>query len=119
MSALSHPIFFDPAGRRRRWVRKAGFVFATVAGALAAIFVASVLINPWLPRLNLRQIASLPNVNDTRLRAPSLATPREQKARRAQAALRHALARRAPVPAKKPAPKAVAPPDQASAKPLA
>jgi cellulose synthase/poly-beta-1,6-N-acetylglucosamine synthase-like glycosyltransferase/peptidoglycan/xylan/chitin deacetylase (PgdA/CDA1 family)/spore germination protein YaaH len=117
---LSHPIFYDPAGRRRRWVRQAGFVFATVAGALAAIFVASVLINPWLPRLNLRQIASLPNANDTRLQAPSLVTPREQKARRAQAALRRALARRAAVSAKRPAPKVGAPPpDQVSSKPLA
>src|SRR5262245_61849597 len=102
---LRRPIFYDPAGRRRRWVRQMGFVFATVASALAAIFVASVLINPWLPRLNLRQIASLPSANDTRLRPPGLATPREQKARRAQAVLRRALARRAAVSAKRPAPK--------------
>src|SRR5215475_13342076 len=109
---VSHPVFYDPVGRRRRRVRQVGLVFAAVASALAAIFVASVLINPWLPRLNLRQIASLPNANDTRLKAPSIVTPREQKARRAQA-------RRAAVPAKKPAPKVVAPPDQASTKPLA
>src|SRR5215475_5578354 len=116
---VSHPVFYDPVGRRRRRVRQVGLVFAAVASALAAIFVASVLINPWLPRLNLRQIASLPNANDMRLQAPSLATPRNQKARRAQAALRRALARRAAVSSKRPAPKVVAPPDQASTKPLA
>ncbi|HKQ79968.1 MAG TPA: glycosyltransferase [Blastocatellia bacterium] len=117
---LGHPIFYDPVGRRRRRVRQVGFVFAIVASALAAIFVASVLINPWLPRLSLRQIAGLPNANDTRLQTPSLITPRAHKARRAQAALRRALAWRSAVPATRQAMMSVAAaPEQASTRPLA
>src|SRR5215813_1902555 len=117
---LSHQIFYDPAGRRRRRVRQVGFVFGIIVSALATIFVASVLINPWLPRLSLRQIASLPDANDTRLPAPSIITPRGQKARRTQAALRRALASRTAGALKKQSLMSVAAASrQASTRPLA
>jgi hypothetical protein len=120
IAKLSYPVFYDPVGRRRRRVHHAGLVFAIVVSALAAIFVASVLINPWLPRLSLRPIASLPNANDTRLQTPSLITPRGQKARRTQAALRRVLAWRPAVPATRQAMMSVASaPEQASTRPLA
>src|SRR5262245_44213991 len=117
---LSHPIFYDPAGRRRRIVRQVGFVFAVVVSGLASIFIASVLVNPWLPRLSLRQIASLPNANDMRLQTPSIVTPRGQKARRTQAALRRAMAWRQAGPANRQAMTGFGPAaDQAAPRPLA
>src|SRR5262245_50698344 len=82
------PIFYDPAGRRSRNLRRAGWPLAVIVTSLAAIFIASVLINPALPQLNLRQLSSLPAAADARLKAPPLITNRrEQKAARAQAAL--------------------------------
>ncbi|MBL8188769.1 MAG: glycosyltransferase [Acidobacteria bacterium] len=82
------PVFYDPAGRRSRNLRRVGWPLAVIATSLVAIFVASVLVNPALPRLNLRQFSGLPNAADTKPQAPKLIANRnEQKAVRAQAAL--------------------------------
>ncbi|MGE0129300.1 MAG: glycosyltransferase [Blastocatellales bacterium] len=84
----SLPVFYDPLGRRSRNLRRAGWPLAAIVTALAAIFVASILINPTLPQLNLRQLSVLPGVVDAKPQAPQLiADRRERKAARARAAL--------------------------------
>jgi len=86
------PIFYDPTERRWRYVRGGGWLLAVVVTAFAGVFVASVLVNPVLPRLNLRQLASLPAAADAKLKLPHLVTDRrEQKAARAQAELKKAM----------------------------
>jgi len=88
---------------------------AAIVTLLPAILIASVLINPALPQLNLRQISSLPGANDIRPQTPRLVTNRgEQNAARARAALRRALNRTQVKPL---APAALA--NQSSARPLA
>ena len=86
------PVFYDPAGRRWRRVRRTWLALAVVVTAMAALFIASVLVNPVLPSFNVRQVASLPNSADIKPKQPSVpANPSEQKARKAQAELQHAL----------------------------
>ncbi|HKP46344.1 MAG TPA: glycosyltransferase [Pyrinomonadaceae bacterium] len=86
------PVFYDPAGRRWRRVRRTWLALAVVVTAVTGVFVASVLVNPVLPSLNVRPVATLPNSADIKPRQPSVpANPSEQKARKAQAELQHAL----------------------------
>jgi len=99
----SQPVFYDPAGRRHRHLRRVWWGLAVIATALVGTLIASVLINPWLPRLDLRPLASLPGVADARHLAPQLITSkRAQRAQRAQAALRRALAKTRIVPGQRP-----------------
>ncbi|MEP6922193.1 MAG: glycosyltransferase [bacterium] len=94
MSVPDAPIFFDPAGRRWRRTRRVGLSSAVLVTTLAGIFIASVLVNPLLPHLNLRPIAGLPHETD--LKPKPLITvrnPSEQKAKHAAAALQRELAR--------------------------
>lgn len=85
------PIFFDPAGRRSRNLRRAGWPLAAIVTFFATVFIASVLINPALPRLNLRQLSALPNTADAKPQMPQIIANRnEQKAVRAQLALKRA-----------------------------
>ncbi len=82
------PIFFDPAGRRSRNLRRVGWPLAVIMTSVAAIFITSVLINPALPQLNLRQISALPSAVDAKPQVPKLITTRnEQKAVHAAAVL--------------------------------
>src|SRR5262245_25733597 len=82
------PVFYDPGGRRSRNLRRAGWPLAVFVTSLAVIFIASVLISPALPKLNLRQLSGLPGAADAKPQAPPLITNRrEQKAARARAAL--------------------------------
>ncbi len=93
MSLPDSPVFHDPDGRRWRHVRRAGFATSVIATALAAIFIASVLANPVLPKLNLRQLPALPDTANLKPKRPDLpANPTERKARKAQAELQQALA---------------------------
>ena len=93
MSLPDSPVFHDPDGRRWRHVRRAGLATSIIATFLAAIFIASVLANPVLPRLNLRQITALPHTANLQPKRPDLpANPSERKARKAQAELQQALA---------------------------
>jgi len=94
VSLPDSPVFHDPEGRRWRRVRRAGLATSIIVTALAAIFIASVLANPVLPRLNLRQLAGLPhtaNLKPKRLDLPT--NPSERKARKAQVELQQALAK--------------------------
>ncbi|HEU4434167.1 MAG TPA: polysaccharide deacetylase family protein, partial [Pyrinomonadaceae bacterium] len=94
MSLPDSPVFHDPEGRRWRRVRRLWLATSIIVTALAAIFIASVLANPVLPRLNLRQLVGLPhtaNLKPKRLDLP--ANPSERKARKAQVELQQALAK--------------------------
>lgn len=99
----SHPVFYDPAGRRSRNLRRAGWPIAIIVTLFVVVFIASVLVNPVLPQLNLHQFSSLPSAADAKPQAPPLLTTRlEQKAARAQAALARvtkAAQEKAPIPA--------------------
>ncbi|HKX31669.1 MAG TPA: glycosyltransferase [Blastocatellia bacterium] len=62
---------------------------------LIAIFIASVLVNPWLPRVALRPISSLPTQADTQWGLPrEITTPQGRRALRLQTALQHTWAKR-------------------------
>jgi cellulose synthase/poly-beta-1,6-N-acetylglucosamine synthase-like glycosyltransferase/peptidoglycan/xylan/chitin deacetylase (PgdA/CDA1 family)/spore germination protein YaaH len=93
LSSSDSPVFYDPAGRRWKRVRRTWMGLAIVVTSLAAVLIASVLVNPALPSLNIRAVASLPQTSDIKpkpLTAP--ANPSQQKARKAQADLQRALA---------------------------
>jgi hypothetical protein len=86
-------VFYDPAGRRWRRVRRTWMVLAVVVTSLAAVFIASVLVNPALPSFHLRPVAALPHSAD--IKPKSLRTPlnkSQQKAKKAQVELQRALA---------------------------
>jgi cellulose synthase/poly-beta-1,6-N-acetylglucosamine synthase-like glycosyltransferase/peptidoglycan/xylan/chitin deacetylase (PgdA/CDA1 family)/spore germination protein YaaH len=86
-------VFYDPAGRRWKRVRRTWMALAIVVTSLTAILVASVLVNPALPSFNIRQVASLPNSADIKPKAlPAPANPSQQKLKKAQVELQHALA---------------------------
>jgi cellulose synthase/poly-beta-1,6-N-acetylglucosamine synthase-like glycosyltransferase/peptidoglycan/xylan/chitin deacetylase (PgdA/CDA1 family)/spore germination protein YaaH len=109
------PIFYDPAGRRWRRVRRTWFALAVGATLIVGLFIASVLANPYLPKFNLRQIASLPKAIDTKPEPPALPpSPREQKAKKAEAELKKALASTLVVPGKLASQLPLAPPPPAS-----
>ncbi|HKR23321.1 MAG TPA: polysaccharide deacetylase family protein, partial [Pyrinomonadaceae bacterium] len=94
MSKPGSPVFHDPGGRRWRRVRRAWLALSILVTALAAVFIASVLANPALPSLNLRQLAGLPRSADLKPKPPNIpANPSERKAAKAQADLQRALAK--------------------------
>ncbi|MEP6636116.1 MAG: polysaccharide deacetylase family protein, partial [Acidobacteriota bacterium] len=77
---------------RWRRTRRIGLSSAVAVTAVAAIFVASVLVNPLLPRLSLRPVAGLPHAADIQPKPLVTArNPGEQKAKRAAAALQREL----------------------------
>jgi peptidoglycan-N-acetylglucosamine deacetylase len=126
LSSADSPVFYDPAGRRWRRVRRTWLALAVLVTCLAAIFIASVLVNPALPSFNLRSAASLPHTVDIKPKQPNVPTnPVEKKFKRAQAELQHALAttkrvvpaRRASETAPVPAP-AIRPPAIPTSRPL-
>ena len=106
------PVFYDPAGRRWRRVRRTYLALAVVVTTIAAVFIASVLAKPILPFINLRADSQFPRPADLRPKTPVLPTnPREQKARKAQEELQHAIEKtRRVVPARKPQQMTIAPP---------
>jgi cellulose synthase/poly-beta-1,6-N-acetylglucosamine synthase-like glycosyltransferase/peptidoglycan/xylan/chitin deacetylase (PgdA/CDA1 family)/spore germination protein YaaH len=86
-------VFYDPAGRRWRRVRRTWMALAVAVTSLAAVLIASVLVNPVLPSLNIRPVAGLPHTADIKPKSLSVpANPSQQKAKKAQAALQRALA---------------------------
>ena len=93
MSSVESPVFYDPAGRRWKRVRRTWMALGVIVTTLAAVLIASVLVNPALPSFNIRPVASLPQTADIKpkpLAAP--ANPSQQKAKKAAAELQHALA---------------------------
>ena len=112
MSSADSPVFYDPAGRRWKRVRRVWMVLAIVVTSLAAVLIASVLVNPALPSFNIRPVSSLPHTADIKPKALAApANPIQQKARKAQAELQRALAATPRVlPAKRRSHTAVVPP---------
>src|SRR6267142_478361 len=87
------PVFYDPAGRRWRRVRRTWLALAVLVTLVSAIFIASMLINPVLPFIDIHAVASLPHTADIKPKPLNLpANPSQQKAKKAQAELQHALA---------------------------
>src|SRR5712691_11250748 len=66
----SSPVFYDPRGRRWRHVKRTYLALGVIITTLAAIFIASVLSNPLLPRFNPRPLPSLPHAKDLKPIAP-------------------------------------------------
>jgi len=96
------PIFYDPHGRRWRRVRRTYLALGVVVTAVVGIFIASVLANPLLPRLNLRPLRNLPRTSDIKPQPPpGLPNAREVKANKAQAELQKAYQQVKRVPGKR------------------
>jgi cellulose synthase/poly-beta-1,6-N-acetylglucosamine synthase-like glycosyltransferase/peptidoglycan/xylan/chitin deacetylase (PgdA/CDA1 family)/spore germination protein YaaH len=86
-------VFYDPAGRRWRRVRRTWLALAVFVTCLTAIFIASMLINPVLPSFDVRSAASLPHKADLKPKRLDIpANPSQQKARKAEVELQRALA---------------------------
>src|SRR5215475_13541861 len=102
-TGASFPIFYDPAGRRRRYLLRLGWSLAMTISSLAEIFIISVLVSPALPRLNLRHISGPPAATENRSQATRQGANRtEQKAARSRAESKGSLNRsqvKPPVPA--------------------
>ena len=126
MSSADSPVFYDPAGRRWRRVRRTWLALAVLVTSLAAVFIASVLVNPALPSFNVRPVASLPHTADIKPKALNLpANPIQQKEKKAREELQHALATtKLVVPGKRPSemipvpPPAIPPPANPKSRPL-
>ena len=70
ISAFHKPVFFDKKGHRSRVLTYLGLAVTVLATLLLAVFMISVLINPFLPQIRLKPIAVLPQQSDTKLQIP-------------------------------------------------
>lgn len=105
------PIFYDPRGRRRRRLRRVWIAAAALLSVGVALFITSVLVNPLLPKLDLRPVAALPTASDVKPPTlPELTTRRGLRAKRAQLQLEQTLKKTPVVPGKRPALLPVTPP---------
>ncbi|MDQ3820845.1 MAG: polysaccharide deacetylase family protein, partial [Acidobacteriota bacterium] len=107
------PVFYDPAGRRWRRVRRTWMALAVLVTALVFISVISILVNPILPKLNLKQIEGLPRASDLKpdpAPAPTPQTVREMKYKRAKEELEQVEAKTKVVPARRRSQPPVVPP---------
>ncbi len=96
------PVFYDPRGRRWRRVKRTYLALGIAVTAITAIFIASVLANPLLPRLNLRPLQNLPRTSDLKLpRPPALLNAREAGAKKAVDLLQKESAKTRVVPARR------------------
>src|SRR5215475_8967367 len=101
-TGASFPIFYDPEGRRRRYLWRLGWSLAMTISSLAEVFIISVLFSPALPRLNLRHISEPPAATENRSQAPRQSANRtEQKAARARSGSKESFIKfhKPPVPA--------------------
>jgi len=108
------PVFYDPRGRRWRHVRRTYLALGIVATAVTAIFIASVLSAPFLPRYDLRPLKNLPHPADLKPQPRAvLPNAREVKAKKEQAELQKAYLQTPRVPGRHPELMQVAPPANA------
>ncbi len=77
------PVFHDARGRRGRYFSVVYILIGGIFTALFAVFVVSVLINPFLPQIKLKPVATLPQQSDIQPHPPELGplTKREQLAK--------------------------------------
>ncbi|MBV8855445.1 MAG: glycosyltransferase [Acidobacteria bacterium] len=115
------PVFYDPQGRRWRRTRWTWIAAAVVATAFIGVFVASVLVNPLLPALNLRPITALPSAADAAAPRPTplVTTRRGLALHKARQELQQELKKTAFVPSSRPSQHPVAPPPQRPVVPAA
>lgn len=86
------PVFYDPAGRRWPRVRRAWFALAILVTMLSVTLVASVLVNPVLPRLDLHPASSFPHAVESQTQSPVFPdTLRRQRSKRAEMLLNRDL----------------------------
>ena len=105
------PVFYDPRGRRWRHVRRTYLVVGVLVTGVAAVFIASVLSSPLLPKFNLRPLSNLPRSSDIKPQpAAALTNPREAKAKKAQGELQKAYTQVPRVPGRRPELMPIAPP---------
>ena len=84
MSSADPPVFYDPAGRRWKQVRRVWLALAIIVTTLTTVLVGSVLINPALPILDIHPVASLPHATDIKPKPLALPTnPIQRKAKKA------------------------------------
>lgn len=77
------PVFSDEKGRRGRFLHYSGLIVGGLVTVFLAVFIVSVLINPFLPKIKLKPVATLPQQSDILPHAPELpVTKREAVARR-------------------------------------
>jgi hypothetical protein len=67
-------VFFDDKGHRGRFASYVGFVIGATVTILILFFVVSVLINPFLPQIRLKPVATFPQAPDTGLPIPEAPT---------------------------------------------
>src|SRR5882757_7724530 len=75
---LRKPVFFDQKGRRGRFFYFSSITLFVGASIMLALFVVSVLINPFLPQIRLKPISVLPAQPETPFRGlelPNLTKP--------------------------------------------
>ena len=76
------PVFSNVGGRRGQYFSYVSILIATLVTVLLTFFVVSVLINPFLPLIRLKPVATLPQQSDLQSHVPELpATKREVIAR--------------------------------------
>lgn len=96
------PVFYDPRGRRWRRVKRTYLALGIAVTAITAIFIASVLANPLLPRLNLRPLQNLPQNYRIKPQPPAVPqNPSEAKAKKAQEELKKAYLQTRAVPGRR------------------
>ena len=76
------PVFSNAGGRRGQYFSYISILLATIVTVLLTFFVVSVLINPFLPLIRLKPVATLPQQSDLQSHVPELpASKREVLAR--------------------------------------
>src|SRR4051794_13901036 len=72
MSSNQHkkPVFADARGHRRKVTSYTAVVSALVVTVFLALFVISVLVNPFLPQIKLKPVNGLPHESDLNLPVP-------------------------------------------------
>jgi cellulose synthase/poly-beta-1,6-N-acetylglucosamine synthase-like glycosyltransferase/peptidoglycan/xylan/chitin deacetylase (PgdA/CDA1 family)/spore germination protein YaaH len=96
LSSNIKPIFFDKKGRRRKLFNYLGLLFAATFTVFAGLFIASVLVNPFLPQLRLHPATVLPQKSDITPPVPErpVLTRKEASLRQASARARREKLRR-------------------------
>ncbi len=69
-NSQNRAVFYSENTSRWQRFRGTGLVLAIVASIFAAVFIVSVLINPFLPQLQLKPLAALPQTKDVIPTAP-------------------------------------------------